>query len=104
MAKPARSLMVLDELAGWLTFGEAAAMMDVTVERVRQLATNPGDNSLTTAKRIGKRPLGIVREAEVREWVARKKAGREVRNVAAGEDQAFVDAVSAWPGEVRDAS
>jgi hypothetical protein len=81
MAKPARSLMDLPELVGWLTFGEAAREMNISVERVRQLASEPHPK-LTTARRIGRRPLGIVREAEVREWIARKEASR--REVEAG--------------------
>lgn len=71
MAKPARSLKNLPELAGWLTFGEAAQAMGVSVERVRQLASEPNQR-LKTAHRIGQRPLGIVREAEVREWIRQK--------------------------------
>jgi hypothetical protein len=71
MAKPARSLNDLPELPGWLTFGEAAALMEISVERVRQLASEP-NAKLTTARRIGRRPLGIVREAEVLEWKRRK--------------------------------
>lgn len=74
MAKPARSLRELPELAGWLTFGEAAEEMEISVERVRQLASTPNPK-LKTAHRIGRRPLGIVREAEVQEW-KRDKATR----------------------------
>ena len=71
MAKPARSLMELPELPGWLTLGEAAEEMGVSVERVRQLVSQPNPQ-LRTARRIGRRPLGIVREAEVAEWKQRK--------------------------------
>jgi hypothetical protein len=71
MAKPARSLNDLPELPGWLTFGEAAVEMGISVERVRQLASAP-NAKLTTAHRIGRRPLGIVREAEVQAWKLRK--------------------------------
>lgn len=73
MAKAARSLMDLPELAGWLTFGEAAQEMGISVERVRQLASQPNPR-LTTARRIGRRPLGVIREAEVRRWIERKAA------------------------------
>lgn len=76
MAKPARSLMTLQELTGWLTFGEAAEEMGISVERVRQLAT--GDQpKLRTARRLGRRPIGIVREVEIRRWIAEKKARME---------------------------
>jgi hypothetical protein len=85
MAKPARSLMDLPELTGWLTFGEAAQKMGISVERVRQLASQPNPK-LTTARRIGLRPLGIVREAEVREWISRKAA---VRQAAADKQEAL---------------
>jgi hypothetical protein len=74
MAKPARSLNTLPELAGWLTFGEAAVKMGISVERVRQLATN---GRLETAHRLGLRPIGIVREAEINRWKERKQEQRE---------------------------
>jgi hypothetical protein len=80
MAKPARSLLTLPELRGWITFGEAAAEMGISVERVRQLATNPG--GLETACRIGRRPLGIVREVEVRQWIEDRQAAAEARERA----------------------
>lgn len=92
MAKPARSLNELPELAGWLTFGEAAEEMEISVERVRQLASEP-NRRLTTARRIGRRPLGIVREVEVQEWIREKAARlaaeaatREAREAAAALD------------------
>jgi len=75
MAKPALSLTTLPELAGWLTFGEAAQELGVTTERIRQLATTDSPGRLRTARRIGRRPVGIVREAEIRALVARR-AGR----------------------------
>lgn len=87
MPKPARSLMDLPELAGWLTFGEAAALMGISVERVRQLASHPNPK-LTTARRIGSRPIGIIREAEVREWIERKEAGRRESAEQAAADEA----------------
>jgi predicted DNA-binding protein (UPF0251 family) len=71
MGKPAGSLTELPELAGWLTFGEAAAKMGISVERIRQLATS---RRLRTARRLGQRPIGIVREAEVDEAVSRHNA------------------------------
>lgn len=71
MGKPAGSLMDLPELPGWLTFGEAADRMKVSIERIRQLATS---GKLRTARRLGQRPIGIVREAEVNEAVARRAA------------------------------
>lgn len=86
MAKPARSLQDLPELAGWLTFGEAAIEMGISVERVRQLVSKPNPK-LTTARRIGRRPLGIIREAEVQAWKRRKaeaiEAAAEAREAAA---------------------
>lgn len=115
MAKPARSLMDLPELEGWLTFGEAAVEMGITPERVRQLVSAPNPR-LTTAHRIGRRPLGIIREAEVKEWKRRKEAAAEQRSLEdeaaresaaaagspqAGADQEFVDAVSEWSGDGR---
>jgi hypothetical protein len=89
MAKPARSLNVLPELAGWLTFGEAAVEMDITVERVRQLATN---DKLRTARRLGRRPIGIVREAEVQEWKRRKaELARQKTLAEAARDEPVVE-------------
>jgi hypothetical protein len=72
MSKPALSLSTLPELAGWLTFGEAARLLDVSNERIRQMATSKGTGRLRTAHRLGKRPVGIVREAEIREILARR--------------------------------
>lgn len=71
MGKPSGSLMDLEELEGWLTFGEAAVRMKVSIERVRQFATA---GRLRTSRRLGQRPIGIVREAEVNAAVARKLA------------------------------
>jgi hypothetical protein len=72
MSKPALSLSTLPELAGWLTFGEAARALNVSNERIRQMATSQGAGRLRTAHRLGKRPIGIVREAEIREIIARR--------------------------------
>jgi hypothetical protein len=86
MAKPAQSLSRLPELAGWLTFGEAAQRMGITVERVRQLASEP-NRRLKTAHRIGLRPLGIVREAEVEEWIRDKQTSRAAAEERARESE-----------------
>lgn len=98
MPKPARTLMELEELPGWLTFGEAAALMNISVERVRQLASQPNPK-LTTARRIGQRPLGIIREAEVQQWI-REKQAQQARREAAAEDAAELQPL---PDEIRTA-
>jgi hypothetical protein len=72
MGKPARPLTELPELAGWLTFGDAASRLRVSVERVRQLAT-ASPSRILTARRLGQRPIGIVREAEIEEMAERKR-------------------------------
>lgn len=99
MPKPARTLMELEELPGWLTFGEAATLMDISVERVRQLASQPNPK-LTTARRIGKRPLGIIREAEVQAWI-REKA--QALAQAQARKEALEDAaeLQSLPDEIR---
>lgn len=86
MAKPARSLMDLPELAGWITFGEAAQEMGISVERVRQLASQPNPR-LHTARRLGRRPIGVIREAEVREWIRRKADTARAAEAAAPAEQ-----------------
>lgn len=71
MGKPAGALTCLEELEGWLTLGEAAVRLKVSVERVRQLATEDPPR-IKTARRLGQRPIGIVREAEINEMAERK--------------------------------
>jgi hypothetical protein len=69
-----KSLKELDELPGWLTFGDAALDLGVSGERIRQMAQ---EGKLHTAKRIGRRPVGIVKESEVAELVRQKKERKE---------------------------
>lgn len=73
MSRPSRALTTLPELAGWLTFGEAATELGVSIERVRQMATSE-PRKLKTARQLGRRPIGIVREAEVMELAALRKS------------------------------
>ncbi len=69
-----QSLKDLPELEGWLTLGEAARDLEMTGERVRQMAQ---EGKLTTARRIGRRPVGIVQESEIRELIrSRDEAAR----------------------------
>lgn len=76
MSKPALSLTTLPELAGWMTLGEAAQALGVSTERIRQMATSSGAGRLKTAHQIGKRPIGVVREAEITEILARRAAAQ----------------------------
>lgn len=64
------SLRELPELEGWLTFGEAAVELEVTGERIRQMAQ---EGKLATAHRIGRRPVGVVREEEINAIIAHRK-------------------------------
>lgn len=70
-----RSLSELPELEGWLTFGEAAEDLDRTGERIRQMAQ---EGKFQTAHRLGRRPIGVIRESEVKEIL-------RTRGEAAGE-------------------
>lgn len=51
-------------LEGWLTFPEAATVLDVTKQMVHKMAfgRNP---LLTTVRRIGEKPIYVVEEKEV---------------------------------------
>jgi hypothetical protein len=73
------SLKELPELSGWITFGEAALLLDVTGERIRQMAQ---EGKLTTAHRIGHRPVGIVRESEIQAMVRAREAEADARQLA----------------------
>lgn len=57
-----QSLRDLPELAGWITFGEAAQDLELTGERIRQMAQ---EGQLTTAHKLGRRPIGVVRAEEI---------------------------------------
>jgi hypothetical protein len=70
------------------------------VERVRQLASQPNPK-LTTARRIGKRPLGIVREVEVQSWIRDKEAQAQARAEAAAGDAAELQSLRPLPDEIR---
>jgi hypothetical protein len=90
MSKPALSLTTLPELAGWLTLGEAAQRLGISNERIRQMATSKGAGRLKTAHRIGERPIGIVREAEITEILERRRvtqgtAPEEAQDSVAGD-------------------
>ncbi len=75
-----RSLKDLPELAGWVTFGEAARDLDVTSERIRQMAQ---EGKLTTAHRIGRRPVGIMKESELRDMLLKREEAASARQEAA---------------------
>lgn len=77
------TLKELPELAGWLTFGEAAAELGISGERFRQMAQ---EGKLTTAHRIGRRPVGIVQEAEIVALAQARQAELEAR-VAEGRER-----------------
>jgi hypothetical protein len=74
------SLKDLPELAGWLTFGEAADALGLTGERIRQMAQ---EGKLTTARRIGHRPVGIVRESEIQAMIRFREAEADARQSVA---------------------
>jgi excisionase family DNA binding protein len=82
------SLKELDELPGYLTFGEAAEDLGVTGERVRQMAQ---EGKLRTAKRLGRRPVGIVTEGEIRAIVEKRKQGNPDSVLSEAEALAIIE-------------
>lgn len=72
--KPYRGISGLPELEGWITFGEAARDLGVTDEGVRQMAV---EGKLKTAHRLGRRPIGVVREEEVAALAEERQRSQE---------------------------
>lgn len=66
-----KSIKDLPSVPGWVTFGEAAKMLNVSGERVRQMAQ---EGKLETAHQIGRRPIGIVKESEILDIVRSREA------------------------------
>ncbi len=69
----------LPELAGWLTVPEAADDLSLSRQRVYQMIE---EGKIKTCHRLGRRPVWIIREAEVRHMVEDKNRGAGVEESA----------------------
>jgi excisionase family DNA binding protein len=69
----------LPELEGWLTLPEAASDLQISRQRFYQMVQ---EGKITTCRRLGRRPIYIVREQEIQELLADKIAATEATFLA----------------------
>lgn len=70
-----RDMRQVPVLEGWITLPEAAEDLGISRARVHQMAQ---EEKLTTVSQLGRRPVYIVREAEIRRIKEERQAGRVV--------------------------
>jgi hypothetical protein len=70
-----RDMRQVPVLEGWITLPEAAEDLGISRARVHQMAQ---EEKLTTVSQLGRRPVYIVREVEIRRIKEERQAGRVV--------------------------